>query len=131
MTDHSEHPATEAAGSAGAGRNTPDRVDAAGEMSRFTEADSGMSLLIDWLSIVAVVFLGSATLNSLMRWLSYGYPWDLGGTVLSGFLAFVCYKTTMSDPTRLRRPGRLAVTFLCPIGWAVLLPVVMMMLGFS
>ena len=87
--------------------------------------------LVDWMGLLATVFLFSAFLGSMMRWLSRGTTWDLGGIILAGLLTWLCYSWTISDKALPRVHHRLGAAIALPLVWALSLPVIMMALGFS
>lgn len=88
------------------------------------------SFLLEWVGLIATVFLISAFLCSIMRWLSENRGWDLGGTVLAGVLAWLAYSWTVSEKALNRPTQRWAAAVGLPVIWAVLLPVIMKALGF-
>ena len=86
--------------------------------------------LLSWASMLSLVFLASATLNSTMRWCARGTSWDAAGAVLSGVLGYVVYRLTVSDNMLPGVKGRWLASLLPLLAWALLLPVVMYGLGF-
>jgi|GEM_PF-6825844 len=87
--------------------------------------------LVGWASLLATVFLSSATLNSLMRWLPYSHAWDLGGTIISGVMAWFCYTLTLSIKSSPKPEKRLAIALALPLLWCLLFPTAMWTLGFK
>lgn len=86
--------------------------------------------LLEWTGLLATVFLISAFLCSLMCWFSENRGYDLGGTILSGVLAWLAYSWTVSEKALNRPQQRWAAAIGLPVIWAVLLPVIMKALGF-
>ena len=86
---------------------------------------------LEWVGLLATVFLISAFLCSLMRWFSENQKWDLGGSVLAGVLAWLAYSWTISESALHRPQQRWAAAVGLPVIWAVLLPVIMKALGFA
>ncbi len=84
-----------------------------------------------WICLLGTVFLAGATINSLMRWLPYHNPWDLGGFALSGFLAWFCYQRTLSRNAIPNQGNRIALAVILPFAWTVFFPAVMWALGFK
>ena len=99
------------------------------EERQIPSADTGDGLL-SWVSMLSLVFLASATLNSAMRWCARGTSWDGAGALLSGVLGFVVYRLTISDNMLPGVKDRWLASLLPLLAWALLLPVVMRGLGF-
>lgn len=95
------------------------------------EGPSMLYWVADWTGLLATVFLLGATLNSLFRWLPNNTNCDLGGMILSGIMAWLCFRLTLSSAASPRVYRRFLAGISLPCAWAVLLPLVMHVLGFT
>ena len=83
-----------------------------------------------WICILCTVFLTGSTITSFFRWLPYGYRWDLGGSILSGIMAWACYRWTLSEKPTFWRRYRLVAALGLLVGWSLVFPSIMWGLGF-
>ncbi|MBI3039895.1 hypothetical protein HYY75_12750 [bacterium] len=88
-------------------------------------------LILCWCSILSTVFLASATLTTLLRFLSNGERWDAGGMIFSGILAWLCYARTLSENAFPEIKSRIFATIGLPIVWLVGFPILLRVLGFK
>lgn len=84
-----------------------------------------------WICLLTTVYVCSAFVHSMMRWLAYGKTWDLAGMLLSGVLAWVAYAWTLSDSALQPFGKRVAAAICLVVGWALVFPVLMWSLGFQ
>ncbi|OIP23781.1 hypothetical protein AUK22_09415 [bacterium CG2_30_54_10] len=87
--------------------------------------------LSGWICLLTTVFFSGSTLNCFLHWLPFGHPWDLGGTILSGLLAWLCYAWTLSDKTTVPAEKRGSVSLGLAALWLLSFPAVMLSLGFK
>ncbi|HNS08903.1 MAG TPA: hypothetical protein PKN29_04335 [Candidatus Ozemobacteraceae bacterium] len=103
----------------------------AGSVTVLSEKAYGKRWLTGWLVMLCDVILFASALNCLFRWLSYGYNFDLAALVLSLLLALAVYFTAMNPQRIASLSARALVAVGAVVAWAVLMPVVMRLAGFS
>jgi len=103
----------------------------AGSVTVPREKGYGPRWLTGWLVMLCDVVLFSSALNCLFRWLSYGSAFDLAALVLSLILALAVYFTAMNSQRVASLSNRAMIAIGAVIAWAVLMPVVMRLAGFS
>ncbi|GAB1353045.1 hypothetical protein MASR1M12_17780 [Erysipelotrichia bacterium] len=103
----------------------------AGSVTLSREKGYGPRWLTGWLVMLCDVVLFSSALNCLFRWLSYGHVFDLAALVLSLILALVVYFTAMNSQRIASLSKRALIAVGAVVAWAVLMPVVMRLAGFS
>jgi len=108
-----------------------DSKNSAGSVAVTREKGYGPRWLTGWLVMLCDVVLFSSALNCLFRWLSYGHVFDLAALVLSLILALVVYFTAMNSQRIASLSNRALIAVGAVVAWAVLMPVVMRLAGFS
>lgn len=96
-----------------------------------TNQSVGLRWMIQWCCLLSDVFLFSASLTCLFRWLSYGQPWNMGGFILSLSLAGIVYYLSYSGHKLASLNQRASIGLFAVSGWAILLPILMHALGYK
>lgn len=103
----------------------------AGSVGMSREKGYGPRWMIGWLVMLCDVVLFSSALNCLFRWLSYGRAFDLAAFVLSLVLALAVYFTAMNPQKIASLSNRALIAVAAVAAWAVLMPLLMRLSGFS
>ena len=86
---------------------------------------------LQWQCLLTDVFLVSASLTCLFRWLAYGGTWNIGGLILSIIAAGVTHFYSMSVDRVPSMNKRSTIAFFALTIWIILLPLLMRGLGYS